>query len=48
MGITRENADIFNTFDEIELGDNCVQNVHLGRYIVGYIRVAVKRNFLTI
>ena len=34
---TRENADIFNTFDEIELGDNCVQNVHLGRYTVGYI-----------
>ena len=38
-----------------ELGDNCIQNVHLGRYIVGYMvgnfvlrrRVsgAVKRNF---
>ena len=38
-----------------ELGDNCIQNVHSGRYIVGYMvgnfvlrrRVsgAVKRNF---
>ena len=34
----------------LELGDNCIQNVHLGRYIVGYmvgnyLRGAVKRNF---
>ena len=35
------------------LGDNCIQNVHSGRYIVGYMvgnfvlrwRVAIKRNF---
>ena len=39
------------------LGDNCIQNFHLGRYIVGYtfgnhvlllrLRVAVKLNFRT-
>ena len=38
-----------------KLGDNCIQNLHLGRYIVGYtfgnlvlllrLRVAVKLNF---
>ena len=21
----------------VQLGDNCIQNVHLGRYIVGYM-----------
>ena len=43
------------TFEHLHLGDNCIQNVPLGRYIVGYMvgnfvlrrRVsgAVKRNF---
>ena len=46
---------LYNSRLQMYLGDNCIQNVHLGRYIVGYmvgnfvlrrrISGAVKRNF---
>ena len=33
-----ECSKITNTFcSQIKLGDNCIQNFHLGRYIVGYM-----------
>ena len=49
---------LFNSYSPIlHLGDNCIQNFHLGRYIVGYTvgnlvlrrhaRGAVKRDFRT-
>ena len=29
---------LFNSFENVtKLGDNCIQNFHLGRYIVGYM-----------
>ena len=48
---------VYNTYILIDLGDNCIQNLHLGRYIVGYtvgnlvlrrrVSGAVKRDFRT-
>ena len=51
------NDNFFKIQQVIQLGDNCIQNFHLGRYIVGYTvgnlvlrrraSGAVKRDFRT-
>ena len=48
---------LFKIYSSVYLGDNCIQNFHLGRYIVGYtvgnfvlrrrVSGAVKHNFRT-
>ena len=57
LGCLASNANSSYFFGEIYLGDNCIQNFHLGRYIVGYtvgnlvlrrrVSGAVKRDFRT-